>query len=279
MTYGKLFLLSLPILFLGSCASSGLGDRSLSSGERDCRNPLDTSQPVLLRSDLNFEQTPLMMKEKFDWVLKTGRRIEYRGYKEGDRYLLPIYSDNRTGMRQPQALVSFPQKTAKAVVVHMETAFKKGYAIYPFFSDMGHGHLMLPDGEAAKIGLLSNGKESSDAERLEAILSHPELKILYHAAEQLKYSEKGKPIKELDFLRKHRNIIGSIARPTELETVDLGGVPNTAGAPKGMSTVGMFYMSAANRACIPIRYGKGSLFLDFSFMGSSYDPKQMVDEE
>lgn len=172
----------------------------------------------------------------------------------------------------------FPEKTARAIVTHMEEAFRHGYAIYPFFSDMGHGHLMLPSAAARAIVGKRDSEKLSDGALLREIFAHPDLRVLYHAAEQLKFAEGKKPIPELDFLREHRNIVGGISEPTKLETINLGGVPNTAGAPAGWEMVGMFYVSASREGCFPIRYGNAPLYVDFSLMAASYMPAEPEDE-
>jgi hypothetical protein len=268
------------LLLLSSCAATA--DRLPSSEivpEKDCRNPLDTNEPVKLRSDFPFKQTPAEMRELFERQLREGKRFEYRGYREGGKYIVPIFPGNRIGLRNPSALVHFPRRVVRAVVEHMQEAFKRGYANYPFHSDMGHGHLLLPSEEARRIKERSDREGLNRGKEIELYLQSRSLKILYHAAEQLKYAENGRVVPELEFLRKHRNIIGSIADPRRIVTVDVGGVPNTAGAPEGMAAVGIFWMGAARRGCIPFPYRGEELFLDISLVGPSYDPALLRDDD
>lgn len=264
----------LALFALSACSRAS---RQPASAEA-CRDPLEAPAPPLLRSELSFEQTPATMKEKFRWVLDTGRRLEFRGFRAGGAYLLPIVPSLETGEKRRTELVSFPEPTARAVATHMEEAFRRGFAVYPFFSDMGHGHLMLPNAMAAALGRKKEAGKLSDGAYLAEALARPELRVLYHAAEQLKFANGSVPIPELNFLREHRNIVGSLERPRELTTINLGGVPNTAGAPEGWAMVGMFYVSASREGCIPIQYADTTLFLDFSLMAASYVPAEPEDD-
>lgn len=83
----------LLLLLLSACTHGGRAPAS----SPNCGDPLQSSAPPLLRSELSFEQTPAVMKENFRWVLDTGRRLEFRGFRDGESYLLPIVPGLESG--------------------------------------------------------------------------------------------------------------------------------------------------------------------------------------
>ncbi|MBI3548724.1 MAG: hypothetical protein HY078_06695 [Elusimicrobia bacterium] len=235
---------------------------------QDCASQWESPKPIHFKKELPFDQTLEEMDRRFEELLASGRRLEYRGFRRAGRFVLPYFNTNLTGMTTPMYEVVFPDALVDAIRVHAETAFARGYALYPFFSDFGHGHLMHSDAFNAALAERVTREGLSGQQQFQAALDDPDLKILYHASEQLVFPGDARARGEaIEFLRKHRNIVGGVREPAAIVALpDLGGV-NTAGAPAGWSFGGMFYVSAARQACVPIAHRGRALYFDIGLVG------------
>lgn len=148
--------------------------------------------------------------------------------------------------------------------VHLETAFARGYARYPFFHDMGHGHMInSPEADRRMEEARANG--ASEQEIWQMAYEDPGLRFLYHASEHLVLRGDPRNVPaDTEFLRAHRNIVGSVAAPADIQVLPDSGGANTHG-PGGS----IIYLSASRTGCVPMKYGAGVLYLDFSTLGSS----------
>lgn len=242
-----------------------------SAAVRDCSRP--SGGPYVLMQDHPFEQSRERMAALFQELLDSGKRLEYRGWLENDRWVMPYAESNRAGQTSFDFHAELPVPLAGAIVTHMSEAFSRGWSIYPFRSDFGHGHLMLP--EPAYAALAPGTKK----ETLERILSHPELEILYHVSEQLKFYEGTEPVPGTVFLREHRNVVGTLRAPKDIRVLPVTD-GRGAGAPAGMIMAGgVIYLSASRAGCLPFEWRGQTLHLDLSLVPPSQPERRLEERE
>lgn len=97
----------------------------------------------------------------------------------------------------------------QSVRLHIEEGLKRKYVDEVMFSDMGHSHFFIPM-KFYREELSSIPVEKKD-ELYEKMLAHPELKILYHTAEQLKMFDENRKLLDDRHLRWRfftRNLVG-----------------------------------------------------------------------
>lgn len=273
-------VLLVSFLFLFSCTHLGplSQKRGLSSvGAVSCKNPQEVYYPALLRSDFPGRMSLDEMRDHFQWIIDSYRRMEFRGYRnqKGD-YTVALFRNNVTGATNSYGEVVIPKRVYKAIATHVNEALDKGYVSFPYFPDMGHGHLMLPGQIALKLFAMKSENQMQEDDFLEEVFNHPELEILYHAAEHLDYIQNGQAVEELEFFRRNRNIIGTIRNPKEIVTVDTGTLINTAGAPHDRQYLGMFYLSASREGCLKLN---DEFYYDISITPFSYDPTLVSSDE
>lgn len=215
---------------------------------------------------------PKAMHELFDDFQKSGKRFEYRGHMRGGRYLVPYSEQNVTGQKLIDT-VEFPKTLIKAIQTHMSESFKAGFAKYPFLPDMGHGHLLVP----AKVLAKAKADGLSAVATLQAVLSSPELEILYHVNELLKYEDAdGHVSAEIAYMRDNRNIIASVANPSALVTHAPQAEPPAK--MKDLVQQGQFYMTLNQNGCLPATFAGAPTGMDLSIVGPSWIPKPAEDD-
>ena len=118
------------------------------------------------------------------------------------RFVLPI-------LESWGARTFLSKRLVENVRMHLEKALARGYADYVFFPDMGHSHFFIPDQrwESAYLGFSvpERGKMYSQ------MFDDPELRILYHTAEQLTVLDEDDgllPDRQLRWRFFTRNVVG-----------------------------------------------------------------------
>jgi hypothetical protein len=231
------------------------------SAQQDCSDPFSSHTPILLSGPWAHFQTNQDVETHFTQLLSQGKRLEYRGMRQGDQYLLPIVSINRSGLERPALWINLPEHLIQSVIKHIQLAIDNGYAQFPFFPDMGHGHLHLPPGSP---GSERNGRMPH--EFLSDEFNDPNLALLYHSAEA--YDLTHSSSEDWSHIWLHRNFVGRMDKDGPLEVLQgpLQGM-NTLGSIPGMVKGSTIYFSASRQGCIPFEFQGESLFLDFSMHG------------
>jgi hypothetical protein len=150
---------------------------SWSEIESRCTRP-DENSPIIYSGDYRWDYTPELMAQKFEEMYQSDKRLFERAYfdEQSRQFLLP-------GPEVRGGAVVLPNRLIENVRRHIEKALLRGYAEYVFFPDMGHTHLFYPE------DLWETEYSSVPVPELSAMYSRlfndPELRLLYHTAEQL----------------------------------------------------------------------------------------------
>ena len=174
------------------------------SSSQDCSDPAGVSGPVHYNDDYHYSMDADQMTASFEEHLRSGRRMQMRGWRDGGRYVAGLY---RLTLKPPYSLienVEIPERLIEGMSAHLSQAFTRGWARHPYMPDMGHGHLLLPGAEWEKV----RDRKQPEKEQIETILNNSQLEVLYHAAENLRFDPP--QTEEMLFRRRHRNIVGSM---------------------------------------------------------------------
>ena len=130
----------------------------------------------------------------------SGHRMEKRAYIKEGQFFLPVKNEDGASIKN---------QFFNNISNHIEISLERNYADYIFFSDMGHSHLLLPiDFYKNKIYTMPTKPRSK---RIEILLGNPNIKILYHTAEQLKLKDENKELltdRKMMWRFFSRNVIG-----------------------------------------------------------------------
>ncbi|MBY0316969.1 MAG: hypothetical protein K2Q26_15725 [Bdellovibrionales bacterium] len=233
-----------------------------------CTSQTQRPEPIIRQSESSFGQEIEDISALFERYVVSGQRLEYRGFMESGKFLVPHMASNETA-KPVKEIVEWPLHLPQAIAIHLEKAFEKGYANFPIMADMGHGHFYIPSEDYKAL------RNRPYKEVIHAVLHHPRLRILYHTAEHLAYvSDQQTIVPRYEFLRAHRNIVGSIDAPEDIQIVSEPSINNTVGGLPGWSGFGSFYLHVSGRGCFPFNYKGRPLKLDLGFMGPSYVPSE-----
>ncbi len=187
------------------------------------------------------------LKAKYNEVYASGRRLEHRAYRSGETFVLP----------EDKNLVKIPEKFIANLTRHIEIALARGYADFLFYSDMGHGHLLFP--------------KEQKPENKEALLSSPDLKILYHTGELLtlrsgKWFDGPLPSEPtLAWRYFSRNFLADNIDGQNLAVlVHRGPGYNTVREIEGYAEQDTFRVSASKDGCFPFRRNGKTYYFDLS---------------
>lgn len=231
-----------------------------------------TESPELFADTFKWGYTLLEMSDRFLEMYDSGERLHIHSFydKEQDQFI--IYTNDT----KPQAF-TITENLIRSVTLHIETAIAKGYADYVFFPDMGHSHFYFPE-EHWQKNYASMKKVPPYRDALyQKMLADPELKALYHLAEQLKMKTDGIVSKDpiLNFKYWNRNFVGyNLGTRDHDIVIDHEQAYNTVGKIKGHSYWGEgLAISASKDGCFPYRDKDGQVrYFDISIQDPRYDP-------
>lgn len=256
----------------GSEAGGGL-NMTLEDARHRCTPP-NEADPILYSTDFEWGLTLDQMKEKFNKVYNSPKRLYRRAYFDPDRkqfFLQVSYKKKDYQLRIPEGFI-------KSIVRHIEEALRAGYAQYVFRADMGHAHFYIPEwtyqNQIAEV--------TDQAERVQKMIELPDLKMLYHTAEQLSLLDRehkllNDPYLQWRFL--NRNILGDNQARGELEVhKNLTENSNTVQGIDGYVYYSPgFKISANGQGCFPFRGPRGVEYFDLSFHDLPMDPNHVRD--
>jgi len=234
---------------------------SWSQIENRCTRPAADS-PIIYSNDYVWGYTPEAMDQKFAAMYQSDKRLFERAYFDDERqeFLLP-------GSEARGGAVSLPPRLIENVRRHIEKALLRGYAEYVFFPDMGHTHLFYPkEGWQTQYAATPVAEMSSMYSRL---FDDPELKLLYHTAEQLQLLDDNDELLNDRHLRWRfftRNVVGDNAYLSQLDLLHEPSHPsNTSRKMPGYRYYGSGFNISANKdGCFPYMVDDVTYWFDIS---------------
>jgi hypothetical protein len=249
----------------GKSDSLGAGDPWLTDAEweeiRERCAP-DPDAPPLRFSDyrwgLSFEE----MEELYWELYSSGKRLPERAYHDEKRDLLVLPITSSWGGE-----VILAPRLVKSVRAHIEKALERNYVDFVFFPDMGHSHFFIPRDhwEARYAGR----PVSAFGQMYTELFDDPELKVLYHTAEQLEVMDEDRrllPDRHLQWRFYTRNPVGDNRGAGALELHhDPTHSHNTVRDYEGHRYHGGgFYLSAGDSGCFPFTHQGVTHYFDLT---------------
>lgn len=231
--------------------------------------PPGADEEKIWQSDFHWNYSLQEMKARFAEMYSSPKRLDRRAYwdAKAGKLMLP-YDAARGGD------LEINENFVRAVARHIERAFELDYIDAVFFPDMGHSHILVPDGLWAEKYSGYPVAKMSDLYR--DMFADPRLKIFYHTAEQLKMLEDGQLVADerVRFRHKTRNIGGPITADAELTVYqNPASAANTVhGAPDHHWWGAGFNFSAQKDGCFVYRNGGKEYRFDISLYDLPYDP-------
>lgn len=223
-----------------------------------------SEEPTLYSNAFTWGVTLESMAEKFDEIYGSSARLFGRAWFDETRDVFIMPDKPNWGGE-----VILSRRLIDSVRGHIERALALGYADFVFFPDMGHSHLFIPQDrwDEAYAGFEVSALSSMRT----ALLDDPELRVLYHTAEQLTLVDEAGEIKKDRYLMWRyftRNPVGDNRGGGRLELArDLSTAMNTVRKFPGHHYYSSgFNVSANAKGCFPfvhdgqVRYFDLSLF-------------------
>lgn len=228
--------------------------------------------PVLYLSDFRWWYNPIELLEKLQEVYTSVKRLDKRAYldTETGRIMLP-YDRERGGD------VELPLSFVEQVAMHIRSAFAEKVIDGVFFSDMGHSHFYFP---AEKYQEIYFPIPITQASRMyESFFKDPDLRVLYHTAEQLRLlDENNQPLQDerLLFRLKTRNLVGRNDGSSRLEYWQAPGtINNTVNEVEGYDSWSSgFNISSNQNGCFSFEAGGKNLSFDLSLYDLPSKPEE-----
>lgn len=224
--------------------------------------PAAANEPVVMGSDFRFGMKQDEMLKLAADLYDSGKRLKARAFYAPDRDVFRMEASD-----WDRSVVDLPTPLAYAVMRHLEEALRLEYAQVVTFTDMGHAHFFVPL-EAWNERIVP-APQGTRAETYAALFREPELKVLYHTAEQLKMTSDDGQLLGDHFLRWRyytRNLIGETKPQGRLEIhKQLKEGFNTVHELAGHHKYGAgFYINASKDGCFPFLHEGKTRYFDLS---------------
>ncbi len=233
-----------------------------------CAPPAEDEEPVYL-SDFEWGYSLERMATRFDEIYASGKRLDGRSFYDeaSDAFVFPQI-ESWGG----QAVM--PRRVVENVRMHIEKALARGYADFIFFPDMGHSHYFIPMDTYQSV--YAPYSVSEHTTMLERLLDDPELKVLYHTAEQLQQLDEDKnllPDRHLQWRFFTRNVVGDNDWNGRIDLLhEPESAANTSHDLEGHYYYGAgFYISAVAEGCFPYVHEGKVYYFDISFTDMPYE--------
>lgn len=227
--------------------------------------PQTADEPLLYSGEFRWGYTLQDLIAKFGATYAGGKRLPKRMFwdEKSQALILPV-------IESWGARAKVPKNFVESVRRHVEEAVRLKYVDGIFFPDMGHSHLYVPE---AKWKAITNRPVDRTNEIYEAFFNEPDLKILYHTAEQLQtLGPNERPLGDRPTLWRFltRNLVGDNRARGHLEIAST--VPgtleykaNTVGDLPGYTRWGAgFNISASKDGCYAFKRGDEVMYFDLS---------------
>lgn len=249
---------------------------NLELSQQKC-SPQTTTEPLLYSSDFHWDYSFNEMSQRFDEIYNSGKRLDARAYfdKKTDQFYL-VWRDD-TEIKK----VKLSEQFLRSVTRHIEVSLKNKFANFIFFPDMGHSHLYFAEDHWASHYLpVPDAKQYN--QHYEKMLNDPNMRALYHTAEQLRTKDKatGKFYNsDMEFRFWNRNPVGDNTVP---DTMTIYTNPthsaNTVSEIKGYYLWSAGYnISSSKDGCFAYYSNGKTLFFDISLYDLATDPSKPSD--
>lgn len=240
---------------------------SLSFASDRC-TPQEVDQDILVEQDFPWNQTLEDLKKNGEEFYKSNKRLNNRAYKnQKGQFVIPLKVSS--GIKDVKITPLF----IKSVTLHVEEAFKRTYIDALHFGDMGHSHFFVPQKYYDEV--LDQIPVANFDLLYEKMLSHKELRILYHTAEQLiMRTPEGElhPDRHVQWRFFTRNLVGDNMGLGRMELLHKADHKyNTADHESYSSGYrywgGGFYISAHEKGCFPFNLNGKTMYFDLNLSG------------
>jgi hypothetical protein len=210
------------------------------------------------------------MLEKFLEIYQAPKRLPKRAFWDEKSQLLKLPFDSGRG-----GDIAISETFIHSIVRHIERAFELKYVDAVFFPDMGHSHLLIPD------GLYQDKYDKYPINQMslmyQEMFRDPQVNILYHTAEQLNTLDQNDVVlldPKIQWRYKTRNIVGQNQPATDLRVLqNPESKANTVGGEVGYRWWGGgFNLSGNQRGCFEYRAHGKVYFFDLSMSDLEPDP-------
>ena len=223
-------------------------------------HPATSNEPVVYSGDFRWDMPLTEMAETFARIYRTEKRLKKRAFFDStaQTVVLPMIDGSNKLARVGELFL-------KSVTRHVERALELGYTNFIFFPDMGHSHIHIPD------ELWTQTKSISDrTDFYEKILNHPDVRFLYHTAEQLKLLDENRaPLADrfIQWRLYTRNVVGDNRALGSLDLLfEADSAVNTArGEPGHEYYGGGFNIHSSQNGCFPYIFKGQTYYFDLSF--------------
>jgi hypothetical protein len=218
--------------------------------------PAAATEPVIMTNDFRWDYNLADMAARYQEMYVSPKRLKDRAFYDTGSNKLILSLPAVWGSK-----VVLSPRLVKSVTRHVESALARGHADFVFFPDMGHSHFFIP--QARWDVAYADTPVPQIANRYTKFFEDPELKILYHTAEQLVTRDANGPLpdRKLQFRYHTRNIVGDNRAQGALEIhTNAESAANTVKDYEGHRYYGAgFNLSANERGCFHFTH-KGRVF-------------------
>ncbi|MFN8790633.1 MAG: hypothetical protein ACK5Y2_04175 [Bdellovibrionales bacterium] len=174
------------------------------SGRAECRPGSEGAWSPLFSSDFRWSYTGPELLIRFMEIYESSKRLPQRAYIDSATGQLKLPLDSSRG-----GAFTVPERFVQSVRNHIEAALESRVVEAVFFPDMGHSHLLIPakayDSRYKSIPIKASSRFYAE------VFADPDLKVLYHTAEQLKTLDEARkvlPDAHIAFRHRTRNLVG-----------------------------------------------------------------------
>lgn len=235
--------------------------------------PDSPSDQNLYSSDFRWNYLITEIKTKYFEIYQSGKRLPQKMYWDPAQktLMVPVIGGGGSPARVPKNFI-------ESVRLHIERAVEARYVDGIFFPDMGHSHFYVPTDRFKEITSVPNEKRHLI---YEGFFNEPELKILYHTAEQISLlGENRKPRMDRASMWRFitRNILGDNQARGDLQILqtepgDSGYDANTVSEIPHFARYGAgFNISASQKGCYAFRISGRVEYFDLSLSDLEPDP-------
>lgn len=224
--------------------------------------PDGSTVPSLYSSDFHWHYSLPELIHRFTEIYKSPKQLSRKAYWDptAQKIKLPYAKLNGGDVEITESFVN-------SVARHIERAFQLEVIDGVFFPDMGHSHLLIPD--QLYETKYSDYPVTNFKGFYEQVFQDPELRILYHTAEQLNFLDADGQLSKdprIRFRHRTRNIVGDNHAQSELQFYENSGHShNTVGEVDGYRWWGAgFNLSANQKGCFEYQHRGETFYFDLS---------------
>jgi hypothetical protein len=261
------------LLVFGSIVASGMGSGSSQAWGRNPCEPQRPMDQVIYNSDFKWDYELAEMIDLSVVMYSSLKRLDRRAFfdTKKNKYFLP-FDKERGGQ------VELPESFINSITQHIEKAFQRQFIDAVFFPDMGHSHILIPE---VKYRAEYSAIPTSSMNLLyEKIFNDPEIKVVYHTAEQLKSLDENRqplPDKKVQWRFYTRNLVGDNQGEKKIEIYNAldESRANTLGGVAGFYWWGAgFSISANQNGCFSYKRDGKMFNYDISLYDLPMDPAE-----